>query len=130
MIHDLKAPNFLKTRSVKQQTAALQNTSFCSHYMITYESCFSGKVNTYLWEVQWSLLTTEVENWTSRCTQLYFVESICKHFVLTDETGSCCNGGLHSLLTRCSGLRSVFWTLSWSRNVAVTTLLYLRSCHM
>ena len=72
-------------------------------------------------KVQWSLFTTEVENWTSRCTQPYLVESIRKHFVLTDETGSCCNGGLHSLFTSCSGLRSIFWTLSWSRNVAVTT---------
>ena len=38
-----------------------------------------------------------------------FVESIRKHFVLTDETGRCCNRGLHSLFTSCSGLRSVFW---------------------
>ena len=30
-------------------------------------------------------------------TQLYFVESIHKNFVLTDGTGSYCNGGLHSL---------------------------------
>ena len=48
------------------------------------------------------LLTTEVENCTSNC----------KNFVLTDGTGSCCNGGLHSLFTSRSGLRSVFWTLS------------------
>ena len=58
------------------------------------------------------LFTTEVENYTSNCTQLYFVESIRKNFVLTDGTGSFCNGGLHSLFTSCSGLRSVFWTLS------------------
>ena len=75
-------------------------------------------------KVQWSLFTTEVENWTSNCTQLYFVESIRKHFVLTDKTGSCCNGGLHSLFTSCNGLRPVFWTLSRSRNVAVTTQLH------
>ena len=31
-------------------------------------------------KVQWSLFTTEVENWTSNCTQLYFVESI-RNFV-------------------------------------------------
>ena len=43
------------------------------------------------------LFTKEVENWTSDCTQLYFVESIRKNFVLTDGTGSYCNGGLHSL---------------------------------
>ena len=58
------------------------------------------------------LFTTEVENCTSNFTQLYFVESIRKNFVFTDETGSCCNGGLHSLFKSCSGLRSVFWTLS------------------
>ena len=65
----------------------------------------------------------QVENCTSNCTQLYFVESIRKSFVLTDGTGSCCNGGLLSLFTSCSGLRSVFWTLSWSRDAAVTTSL-------
>ena len=78
-----------------------------------------------------SLFTTEVEiNWTSDCTQLYFVESIRKNFVLTDGTGSYCNGGLHSLFTSLSGLRSVFWTLLWSRNAAVTTWLHLRSCRI
>ena len=41
------------------------------------------------------LFTTEVENCTSNCTQLYFVESIRKNFVLRDETGSCCNRELH-----------------------------------
>ena len=101
-----------------KQTAALQNTSFCTHYRITYESCFTGKVNTYSCESTMKqyghgLFTTEVEiNWTSDCTQLYFVESIRKHFVLTDKTGSCCNGGLHSLFKSCSGLRCVFCTLS------------------
>ena len=87
--------------------AALQNTSFCNHYMITYESCFTGKVSTFscertLKEYVHALFTTDVENWTSNCTQLYFVESIRKNFVLTDGTGSYCNGGLHSLLTSCS----------------------------
>ena len=44
------------------------------------------------------LFTTKVGiNWTSDYTQLYFVESIRKNFVLTDGTGSYCNGGLHSL---------------------------------
>ena len=82
--------------------------------MITYESCFTGKVNTYscertMKEYVRGLFTTEVEiNCTS---QLYFVESIRKNFVLTDGTDSYCNGGLHSLLTSRSGLRSVFWTL-------------------
>ena len=70
MTHDL-APNFLKNQlsvsSVKQQTAALQNTSFCTHYMITYESCFTGKVNTYscertMKEYVHGLFTTDVEN--------------------------------------------------------------------
>ena len=56
------------------------------------------------------LFTTEVENWTSNYTQLYFVESIRKNVVLTDETGSYCNGGRHSLFTSCSGVRSVLWT--------------------
>ena len=46
------------------------------------------------------------------CTQLYLIESIRKKFVLTDGTGSFCNRGLHQLFTSCSGLRSVFWTLS------------------
>ena len=90
-----------------KQTAALQNTSFCTHYRITYESCFTGKVNTYSCES--TMFTIEVENCTSNCTQLYFVESIRKNFVLTDGTGSYCNGGVHSLFTSCSvhGLRSV-----------------------
>ena len=30
-------------------------------------------------------------------TQLYFVESIRKKFIVTDGTDSYCNGGLHSL---------------------------------
>ena len=40
--------------------------------------------------VQWNgLFTTDVEiNWTSDCTQLYFVESIRKNFVLTDGTAA------------------------------------------
>ena len=134
MTHDLIALNFLKTQFSEQQTTALQNTSFCAHYMITYENCFTGKVNTYscertMKEYVHGLFTTKVEiNWTSDCTQLYFVESIRKNFVLTDGTGSYCNGGLHSLFTSRSGLRSVFWTLLWPRNAAVTTWLYLRSC--
>ena len=63
MTHDL---TFSKLSSVKQQTAALQNTSFCTHYVITYESCFTGKVNTYscertMKEYVHGLFTTEVE---------------------------------------------------------------------
>ena len=123
MTHDLIAPNFLKT-----QFSQTTNNSTSKHE-------FLHSLHDNLWKlekeksthihakVQWSLFTTEVENWTSNCTQLYFVESIRKHFVLTDETGSCCNGGLHSLFTSCSGLRSVFWTLSWSRNAGATTWL-------
>ena len=82
-----------------------------------YESCFTGKVNAYscertMKEYVHGLFTTEVEiNWTSDCTQMYFVESIRKNFVLTDWFGSYCNGGLHSPFTSRSGLRSVFWTL-------------------
>ena len=84
--------------------------------MITYESCFTGKVNIYscertMKEYAHGLFTTEEEiNRTLDCTQL-FVESIRKNFVLTDGTGSYCNGGLHSHFTSRSGLRSVFWTL-------------------
>ena len=48
------------------------------------------------------LFTTDVKNWTSNCTQLYFVESFRKNFVLTGGTSSYCNGGLHSLFTSCS----------------------------
>ena len=71
------------------------------------------------------LFTTEVEiNSTSDCTQLYFVESIRKNFIVTDGTNSYCKGGLHPLFTSRSGLRSVFWTLLWSRNAAVTTWLH------
>ena len=47
MTHDLIARNFLNTQFSQQQTAALQNTIFCTHYMITYESCFRGKINSY-----------------------------------------------------------------------------------
>ena len=128
--------NQLSFSSVKQQTAALQNTSFCNHYMITYESCIIGKVSAYscertMKEYVHGLFTTEVEiNWTSDSTQLYFVESIRKNFIVTDGTDSYCNGGLHSLFTSRSGLRSVLWTLLWSGNAAVTTWLHLRSCSM
>ena len=64
MTHDLIALNFLKTQF--SQTGALQNTSFCTHYMITYESCFTGKVNIYscertMKEYVHGLFTTEVE---------------------------------------------------------------------
>ena len=76
-----------------------------------------------------SLFTTEVENCTSVCTQLYCVESI-RIFVLTDATGSYCKGGLHSLLARRSGLRSVFWTFSRSRNAVLSTWLHLQSCYV
>ena len=55
------------------------------------------------------VFTTEVK--LIDCTRLYFVESIRKNFVLTDGTGSYCNGGLHSHFTSRSGLRSVLWTL-------------------
>ena len=68
MTHDLIALIFLKTQISEQQTTALQNTSFCAHYMITYESCFTGKVNTYsdscertMKEYVHGLFTTEVE---------------------------------------------------------------------
>ena len=54
--------------------------------------------------------------------ELYFVESIRKNFIVTDGTDSFCNGGLHSLLTNRSGLRSVFWTIMikkcWGNDVA------------
>ena len=91
--------------------------SFCTHYVVTYESCFTGKVKTYscertMKEYVHGLFNTEVENQTSNCTQLYFVKPIRKNVVLTDETGSYCNGGPHSLFTSRSGLRSVLWTLS------------------
>ena len=33
--------------------------------------------------------------------------------MLTDGTGSYCNGGLHSLFTSRSGLRSDFWNLDF-----------------
>ena len=65
------APNFLKTQlsvsSVRQQTAALQNTRFCNRYMITYESCFTEKVSTFACERTMkkyvrALFTTDVEN--------------------------------------------------------------------
>ena len=131
-----KRRTFSKLSSVKQKTAALQNTSFCTHYTITYESCFTGKVNIYscertMKEYVHGLFTKEVEiNWTSDCTQLYFVKSIRKNFVLTDGTGSHCNGGLNSHFTSRRGLRSVFWTLLWLRNAAVTTWLHLRSRRM
>ena len=58
----------------------------------------------------WFVYYTVEINLTSDCTRLYFVESISKNFVLTDGTGSYCKGGLHSLFTSRSGLRSVFWT--------------------
>ena len=75
------------------------------------------------WRNTFMVCLLQVENCTSNCTQLYFVESIRKNFVLTDGTGSFCNGGLHSLFASCSSLRSVFWTLPWSRNAAATTWL-------
>ena len=75
--------------------------------MITFESCFTGKVSTYsckrtMREYVHGLFTTDVQNWTSNCTQLYFVDSIRKNCVLTGGTGSYCNGGLHPLFTSCS----------------------------
>ena len=131
MTHDLIALNFLKTQFSQTTNSGTSKHEFLPHYMITYESCFTGKVNTYscertMKEYVHGLFTTEVEiNWTSACTQLFFVESICKNFIVTDGTNSYCNGGLHSLFTSGSGLRSVFWTLLWSRNAAVTTWLHL-----
>ena len=75
------------------------------------------------WRNTFMVCLLQVENCTSNCTQLYFVESIRKNFVVTDGTGTFCNGGLHSLFSSCSGLKSVFWTLSWSRNAVATTWL-------
>ena len=112
--------------SQAQQKAALQNTSFCNHYMITYESCFTGKVSSFscertVKEYVHALFTTDVENWTSGC-------SSC---ILLSRSGTGSNGGLHSLWQAVvHGLRSVCWTLSWIRNAAVTTWLHLRSCRM
>ena len=112
MTHDLIAPNFLKTQfsQTTNMKAVLPEKSTHIHARVQ-------RRNTFM------VCLLQVENCTSNCTQLYFVESIRKNFVLTDGTGSFCNGGLHSLFTSCSGLRSVFWTLSWSRNAAVTTWL-------
>ena len=101
-----------------KQTAALQNTSFCTHYRITYESCFTGKVNTYSCESTMKqyghgLFTTEVENCTSNCTQLYFVESIRKNFMLTDGIAAVVmEDFIHFLQAAVVFKRSVFWTLS------------------
>ena len=127
----------LSVSSVKQQTAALQNTSFCNHYMITYESCIIGKVSAYscertMKEYVHGLFTTDVENWTSNCRQLYFVESMRKHFVLTDGTGSYCKwrSSFTFYKLQCASFKICFWTLSWSRNAAVTTWLLLRSGRM
>ena len=47
MTHDLIAPNFLKTQFSQTTNSSTSNTSFCTHHMITYESCFTGKINTY-----------------------------------------------------------------------------------
>ena len=68
--------------------ALLLSLGYLCHYMITYESCFTGKINTYSCEATMKEyvhgLFTTVENCTSNCTQLYFVKSIRKNFVLTD----------------------------------------------
>ena len=70
----------LSQNSVECQFSQTTNSStskheFCNHYMITYESCFTGKVSTFscertMKEYVHALFTTDVENWTSNSTQL------------------------------------------------------------
>ena len=127
--HDLIAPNFVKTQFSQTTNSSTSKHEFLHSlhdnlWKLFYkknQQIFMRGYNEGIRTFMVCLL--QVENCTSNCTQLYFVESIRKNFVLTEGTGSCCNGGLHSPFTRCSGLRSVFWTLSWSRNAAATTWL-------
>ena len=134
MTHDLIALNFLKTQFIQTTNSSTSKNEFLlslhdNLWKLFYRKSQHIFCERTMKEYVHGLFTTEVEiNWTSDCTELYFVESIRKNFVLTDGTGSYCNGGLHSLFTSRSGLRSVFWTLLWSRNAAVTTWLHLRSC--
>ena len=122
MTHDLIAPNSLKTQFSQTTNSSTSKHEFLYSLHDNLWSCFTGKINTYSCEATMKE-DVQVENCTSNCTQLYFVEPIRKNFVLTDGTGSFCNGGLYSLFTSCRGLRSVFWTLSWSRNATATTWL-------
>ena len=122
------ALNFLKTQFSQTTNSSTSEHEFLHSLHDNLWKLFYRKsqhifMRTYNERYVHGLFTTEVEvNWTSDCTQLYFVESISKNFVLTDGTGSYC-GGLHSLFTSHGGLISVFWSLLWSRNAAVTTWL-------
>ena len=67
MTYDLIAPNFLKTQFSQTTNISTSKLEFCTHHMITYEICFTGKVNTYscertIKEYFHGLFTTEVEN--------------------------------------------------------------------
>ena len=110
----------MSQNSVECQFSQTTNSSTSKHefFQSLHDNLWKlyiGKVSAYscertMKEYVHGLFTTDVENWTSNCRQLYFVESIRKNFVLADGTGSYCNGGLHSHFTSRSGFRSVFWT--------------------
>ena len=123
LTHDLVAPNFLKIQFSQTKNSSTSKYEFLHSlhdnlWKLFYRKSIYIFMRTYNERIRsWFVYYIHVENWASNSTQLYFVESI-RNFVLTDGTGSYCNGGLHSLFTSCSGLRSVFWALSWSRNAA------------
>ena len=129
MIHDLIAPNFLKTQFSQTTNSSTSKHEFLHSLHDNLWKLFYRKnqhifmrgynegIRSWFVYYKWKIAHQTVRS------SVYFVESTRKNFVLTDRTGSRCSEGLHSLFTSCSGLRSVFWTLSWSRNAAVTTWL-------
>ena len=111
---------FSNVSSIKQETAALKNPCFFAlienlrtlFYRKSQHTLMACKAN-----IHWNntLMICLIQK------QLDFVESIFSNVVLTDGTGSFCNGVLHSLSNHRNGSISVVWTL-W-RSKTVTTWL-------
>ena len=108
---------FSNVSSIKQETVALKNPWFFFALIENSRTLFYRKSeHTFMaceTNIHWknTLMICLIQK------QLDFVESIFSNVVLTDGTGSFCNGVLHSLFNHRNGSISVVWTLWWSKTV-------------
>ena len=118
---------FSNVSSIKQETAALKNPCFFSLIENSRMLFYRKSQHTFMAcnaNIHWknTLMICLIQK------QLDFVESIFSNVVLTDGTGSFCNGVLHSLFNHRNGSISVVWTLWWSKTV--TTWLHFAKMHV
>ena len=118
---------FSNVSAIKQETAALKNPCFFSLIENSRMLFYRKSQHTFMAcnaNIHWknTLMICLIQK------QLDFVESIFSNVVLTDGTGSFCNGVLHSLFNHRNGSISVVWTLWWSKTV--TTWLHFAKMHV